>query len=154
MSRIIANIKRCIKWIPIIWNDREYDFTYFLSIIEFKLAQMFEFYEYGNTHLLNADNVANEIDFVLTVLKRYLKNNYCKQEYAQLKQEHGQTKMQFKPYGDDCDEFIGLQFTHTQDNNRAVATWRKLNAKSRKLQQKDFELIFDFLNINLQNWWD
>ena len=34
------NLKRLWSWIPVIWNDREFDYTYLLQIMEFKMRQM------------------------------------------------------------------------------------------------------------------
>lgn len=36
----IGNIKRLIKWIPIIWKDRDYEYESLYSILEFKIKIM------------------------------------------------------------------------------------------------------------------
>ena len=37
---ILRNIGRVIKWIPVIWKDRDWDEHYLVIILQFKLTQM------------------------------------------------------------------------------------------------------------------
>lgn len=38
----LESVKRVIKWIPVIWKDRDWDEHYLIKIMQFKLQQMAE----------------------------------------------------------------------------------------------------------------
>ncbi len=46
----IDNIKRIIRWLPILWNDRDWDSAFLFKIMSFKIKQMHEHFEREKRH--------------------------------------------------------------------------------------------------------
>ena len=38
ISNFISKIKNIVRWFPIIWNDGDYDDSYIMEILKFKLS--------------------------------------------------------------------------------------------------------------------
>jgi len=54
-------VKNLIKWFPIIWQDRDYDYGYLYTILEFKLNNMQKFFESDYTYSKDAKHYAKQI---------------------------------------------------------------------------------------------
>lgn len=45
IKNLIWNIKNLIRWIPVLWNNKHWDYTFLYEVIAFKLTLMIENYE-------------------------------------------------------------------------------------------------------------
>ena len=63
IRRFIGNVIRTIKWLPTIWNDRDYDYVYFFRLLEFKLIGMKK-----DAELVN-DKQSEKIEYALKILR-------------------------------------------------------------------------------------
>jgi hypothetical protein len=58
-----------IRWTPIIWKDRDFDWEYMADIIEYKLRRMNKFFEtYGNR--MDSTKQAREMLIAAELLRR------------------------------------------------------------------------------------
>jgi hypothetical protein len=147
MKRLINRIKNILRWLPVIWKDRDFDFEFLLDILSFKLLNMYKFFSNDKlTVCADSAEIEGEIKEVLDAITRYRNNDYCKEWYNLLYQKHGDICGATNPFR--------LHFPQSNDNDKAVKIWRMLNKRSDDLQQQDFEFVFDTLKNKLQNWWD
>lgn len=65
-------IKNLIKWFPLIWKDRDFDYRYLYDILYFKLGEMQKFFEFGNTYSVDAKQYAEQIKECRRLLKRIM----------------------------------------------------------------------------------
>jgi hypothetical protein len=72
MKKIINNIKRIIKWTPVIWKDRDWDYVYLYQIIYKKLDTMEDFFRSDKTMTMDSLNTAEEIREAKKILKRMI----------------------------------------------------------------------------------
>ena len=75
----LENIKRCIKWLPIIWKDRDWDHAFFFDLLERKLRSMQHFFESRNTHVISALETSQQIKGVADALQRMREDYYCEE---------------------------------------------------------------------------
>lgn len=67
-------IKNCIKWIPVIWNDEDFDWEYLAKIMEFKMSNMSYFMKnYGCA--IDSEKAAIELLECTELLKRLRLDN-------------------------------------------------------------------------------
>jgi hypothetical protein len=72
---IRMGIVNIIRWIPVIWFDRDDDWTYLAKVMEYKLDKMSNlFRDYG--HLQNSDKYARETRICSELLKRLRTESY------------------------------------------------------------------------------
>ncbi|MFA5166602.1 MAG: hypothetical protein WC449_04950 [Candidatus Paceibacterota bacterium] len=147
MKTLIRRLKNIIRWLPILWNDADFDYGYLLDILSFKLHNMQEFFANDKlTVCIDAKDLSIEIGDALDALKRYLNDDYNKQWYDLLYEKHGYICGTTNPFR--------LHFPDSTDNDRALKIWQSLNRRSDDLKQQDFEFVFNTLKEKLQNWWD
>ena len=68
-----AGIKNLIKWFPVIWRDRDFDWMYLIEIIDHKLKYMEKCQRNG--HHTQCEKYADEIDETRRILDRII-NDY------------------------------------------------------------------------------
>lgn len=66
----IRKIKNIISWLPILWKDEDFDYSYFLYIVEFKLNKIADHMEKHNFHTESLQR-ANEIREAVKCLSNY-----------------------------------------------------------------------------------
>lgn len=159
----MSKIKNLIKWWPIVKDDQNYDYDYFLKVLEFKLRRLQSYLESHKTQTMSALRKSQEIKKVADAIHRYCDDDYCWWMYNALENEHGKIKDHWKPYDGKCDEFPdetdliefdGFYFTHSDNQAHALDLWSRINERARDLKQQDFEFVFDALKEQLQGWWD
>ena len=62
---------RVFQWIPVLWNDEDWDFAYLLYILKFKLEKIEKALKEDDLHL-HADRRARQARVVIEHLNRYL----------------------------------------------------------------------------------
>ena len=75
-------IKNLIKWLKIIWNDRDFDYGYLYEIMYLKLENMQKFFESDNTCSMGAEVYAKQIRECKELLKRIM-NEEVFEEYRE-----------------------------------------------------------------------
>lgn len=137
ISRFVKRLINVFRWLPVIWNDYEWDYDFFLVLIEKKLEHMLAFWESDAPVSGNKNINISQIRETLEALNRYLHDDYCHNELLEYEHRHPVpwTLQELKRRGVD-DEFINL-----------------LTAIE-KQKQEDFDFVFSSLRKNLQTWWD
>lgn len=139
MKNIIRGIKNIWKWLPIIWQDRDWDYGFMLKILVFKLENM-EWFMRNKGMCVPAVDIADEIKETLIIGKRLLDDNY--------------DLFPFWPY---CILNTKNDLAFAQNKNtKEIITKREffdIASKSKKEKDKDLE---DFVNKfkNMTRWWD
>ena len=87
IKRFFFNIKRIIEWIPILYNNFDWDYYYLLKIISFKLKLMEKhFREDGVT--MSAEKHANEMKSMIEICDRLIEDNYTEIPYEIAESKH------------------------------------------------------------------
>ena len=61
MSRFIWNIKNLIAWMPVLWNNFDWDYDFLLIIFKFKLDRMGRFFGSDDAIIVESEKVREEI---------------------------------------------------------------------------------------------
>jgi hypothetical protein len=68
-------IQNLIRWFPIIWNDRDWDWAYMAEMLEVKLRHMAEYTEKYGCHV-GSDKNAREQRICAELLRRMREDSY------------------------------------------------------------------------------
>jgi len=144
------NIKNLIKWFPIIWSDRDWDYHYILAILQAKLEFTKQFFLSDNTYCVEANETANEVSEVLEILDRLIKNQYLEEA--------------LKPFDEKYPDYDwSLEFEQCDNGyyklvNKNTSEQKELKSKcyreKERAKEKDFDDLFILLRKNIENWWD
>lgn len=75
MKNIFKGIKNIIDYAPIIFQDRDYDYEYLLTLMEFKLDRMHKFFDNSNISTEDA-TTAQQIKDTLDAFDKYKECEY------------------------------------------------------------------------------
>jgi hypothetical protein len=157
-STIIPNLKEMyldlhygilnvIRWIPVIWFDSWYDWTFLAKIMEYKLkydAGMFE--KYG-LPTYRKDRTVRQMKICAELLRRLRKetaHDMCFNEGALWKYDENT----FWKY-DNKGKIIGIN-----DDEYDHAKFRRLIKEADKLEEFYQEYLFTIMKKHLRYWWD
>lgn len=145
VKHFFYRIKRLLDWIPVIWNDCDFDYAFLLEILQFKLKKMLEWFESDKPNAESAPVTAREIKAVLAYLDRYFNETYCKAEYTEFDIKNGLSN---------DDDFWTWQVKFQALPESAKQEWRDLGVQAETDMHNDLMQVFDLLKQNIEGWWD
>lgn len=138
------NIERVIRWIPVIWNDREFDHTYLLELISFKLGRMEKFYRSKYAMCVDSEKNAEEIHVCKALCDRLIADDYHDMLGRKVKLhwgaigKSGYGTAHFETLDKGCQLGICKDWIHYED----------------RMYAQDLELFCKILQKHLRGWWD
>ena len=133
INRFKRGIHNIIKWFPVIWKDRDWEWEYLMEIIKFKLKNMeYLFRNHGIS--IGSEHRADEMKEVIELIDKILNHNYLKET------SKGNENL-----------------LHMNVNNMTYEQKEKLHSlfdKADKLIQNDINKTFDLIKSNIRKWWD
>ena len=133
MWRFLQNIKRLIGWIPVLWNNYDFDGAYLLIVIEYKLKRMERlFREEG--HCVGSGKSAQEMRIARLLIQRIVDDSYSDMAFD------------FKETGD---MFMDCWF-----EKRPMVPKQKAWEYGDRQKQQDLNYLCDYIKKHLFSWWD
>lgn len=86
-------IKNLIRWFPEIWQDRDFDYSYLLALMEKKLRYMQKDME--NACHTTAEKDAKDIQSCVEIIHRIRTDAYTDEAYEEVEKRYGKLKMRF-----------------------------------------------------------
>ena len=132
LKRIVRFCARLIRWIPILWNQEEYDSGYIYELMRVKLLELQRSLEKDTLHLGN-DKHIRDIKVCLGHLDRY---------------------RHWERYVDIPD--IAYEFEPTEDGFYKQVSNPKLDSaykKAIKYEQENYEQFWRVFLKHHQHWW-
>lgn len=111
--RFLKNIKRVLEWLPILWQDRDYDYSYILKLLHYKLERTKKCIV-SNNIIVEADKVAEEITDTQECIQKALDSQFDDEWYEHFKTEH----MDVLPHGQcpDCRFLLDVATSREETN--------------------------------------
>lgn len=131
--------KSLIKWLPIVWKDRDFDHDYFEDILRFKLRNMMNFFYGPDTHIENAEKYGKEIEEVLDLLERVHNDNYF-WEISGISLDD-----------ESFEAFVEKLNNRTEEESKLVFENHK---KAWEMEKEDRMRAYQLLGENVSKWWD
>ena len=148
----IYGIKNLIAWFPLIWSDRNWDSSYILKILQFKIKRTANSVE-RNSHYVGCKIDVQKMRTCIRLIDKI--NNYDYElEYQDYCTPGLYTKFLNVPYKNNCKEY----FEKYPNDYRRVLDKENLKDSSIALymstnrHQRAMNLLFDFMKHNLQRW--
>ena len=89
MRQIIRGIRNLIAFAPLIWRDRDFDYSYLLEMLVFKLHRMVAAFGCDESVSLDADELAKDLKLCHDALAHVLEDDYRTEELAAHQQKWG-----------------------------------------------------------------
>lgn len=160
---LIYYIKNIIKWSPILWNDRDWDYKYIYDTLSFKIKCTSKYTEKRNT-FVSCEEKVREMNICVKLIDR-INSKYYEDEYF----NYFDIKMNFKEIPND-DKYKEIDFETIRDDlnsyfHKYPNSYKRAIFKSSNKQQtamimgferheKAKRLLYKLLSKNLEGWWD
>ena len=156
VKRKIQQIKRVIDFFPLIWNGFDFDYRYAIDLFKKHLERIAKDME-TNGRLECSDVNAQKIRTAIRLMdKVYDEEDGC--EYQnKLKELYGERVLDWwfedAGRGDDS-SYLRYEYEKWDNSEEIKKVERKLFLESKDKQKKAHKLLWDFIEHNIQRWWD
>lgn len=161
MRNIINGIKNIIKWIPIIYKDRDYDYYYILETLKFKLNNQSKYTLNKSKHIsASADSKMMNLcikliskiqdDYYLT---EWLDYEVTKHEFKKIENNETLFQLKTKIISENFDEYFKkYSRIYKSIDNKECKTGiaMKIGDINHNRAKK---LLFKILENNIEKWW-
>lgn len=161
-KNLCRGLKNLWVWLPIIWKDRDFDYGYFLDMFDYKLQRMHRFFDNPDNVVINEvsrKNIVSRISTARTLLKKiYFDEEYSLSYLKEIEEIYGNQHMVFTPLKDKP-HLSSLSFEYdkhyTEEEKEAIKEHeRRLFFESNKKNAKAKRIFWQFINHNIEYWWD
>jgi hypothetical protein len=162
-SPIILFFSRCYnvcRWLPTIWKDRDWDDSFIVDILVKKLEHQRDFFLSDNTHLVNSEETANQIQKAIDGLIK-TKDSWEYYEgpaYQEVVEKWGENQFRTEPFEDSTDmlevHLDNPNIKTEEDKGQYYKEFKESMVSIRKQYVKDKRAVYKYIADNIDNWWD
>jgi hypothetical protein len=141
-------IENLVRWIPTIWQLRDWDAFYIYGLISKHLSHVEDcMRNYGNG--INSIKYADQIRIAKNLSKRLYDDNYLENALIPVEEKYGELQWHFEK--DNMPGFNRLIFDESEEAYKAR---RNSYEHSEYLKKQDKEMLFEMLEKFIEKWWD
>jgi hypothetical protein len=156
-KRKYGQVKRVIDFLPMIWNGFEFDYSYSVQLFRKSLERQAQFFESDKSYSDRSKQNAARIRTAIRLMDKVYDEEYGSEYQDKLKQLYGENVLDF--WFEDTGEGDGSTFLRWEyekwDNSEEIDEVRKkLFLESKEKQKRAHKILWDFIEHNIQYWWD
>jgi hypothetical protein len=156
-KRKIWQIKNVFKWLPVIWNQYDFDYNYPIDVFKFQLGKLADFMESDKAYTVNAHRRAAKIRTAIKLMDKVYNEEYSCEYQDKIKELYGEYDTIFVPIpgstSSTMERVWSKQYTKEElENIEQHET--QLFKESQEKQKRAHKLLWDFIEHNIQGWWD
>ena len=162
-KRKYRQIKRVIDFFPLIWNGFDFDYRYALELFKKQLERQAKFMESDRAMTLNAKTNAQKIRTAIRLMDKVYDEEYGMEYMDTIEKLYGKTWMDFvnleevsKHTGEELYELkLRNENAVDEQHQKEIDEVRKqMMLHSIDKQKRAHKLLWDFIEHNIQSWWD
>jgi len=162
VKRKIRQIKRVIDFLPLIWNGFDFDYKYALDLFKKQLGRMADMMESDRAMTLEAKTNAQKIRTAIRLMDKVYDEEYSSEYMTHIDKLYGTTHYDFVE-SDKLDKWGESHYELKLWNENAVneehqkeidEVRKQMMLLSRDKQNRAHKLLWDFVEHNIQRWWD
>ena len=156
VKRKIQQIKRVIDFFPLIWNGFDFDYRYAIDLFKKQLERIAKDME-TNGRLECSDVNAQKIRTALRLMDKVYEEEYTHEFMDKIKELYGENALDW--WFEDTNDGHGSSYLRYEyekwDNSDEITEMKnKLFKESIDKQKRAHKLLWDFIEHNIQKWWD
>lgn len=153
-------IRNLFIWFSIVWADRPYDYSFILKLLYFKLClvqkhskKIEDLHKKLLGHKYVSSNTYLEIDKVVELLDRIIKDEYSNKEFEPLDKRWGASEFIINKEKSSI-EFIRPKIKNEEEKLEEERLSAIALKSANKKAEIDFDTFFKILSENITSWWD
>lgn len=162
IKRKYRQIKRVIDFFPLIWNGFDFDYIYGIELFRKQLERLADELESDRANTLSAPIKAQKIRTAIRLMDKVYDDYYSFEHYDILEKMYGKHKFNFVETDEldsNGDPYYKMKSTwelavdmkHNEDIERVC---NEMSIVGREKQKRAHKLLWDFIEHNIQSWWD
>jgi len=150
-------IKNLVRWFPVIWCDRDWDYWFIYKILQKKLDNTSKFLKKYGCHK-DALKDAERIEKCVFTLNRLLKDEYHEMVFKHHDRKWGELELKTFPSKDHPGAY-GLTTSRPNANTPELRQkereeFRRCSNHQEYMVKQDNEFLFDTMKRYIRTWWD
>ncbi len=160
--RKYSQIKRVLDFLPLIWKGYDWDYHYAVELFQHQLKRMANFLESDKAKTLESKVAAARIRTAIELMSKVYDEEYGTEYIDDIEFLYGKTKYEFVEL-EEKDEKGDSYYEMVHSNELAVdekhqkeidEVRHQMFLRSRDKQKRAHKLLWDFIEHNIQKWWD
>ena len=157
IKRKYRQIERTLSFLPLIWKGYDWDYGYAIELFKHQLKRTADCLESNNSYALSAKTNAQKLRTAIRLMDKVYDEDYAMEYVDKIEKLYGKGVLdsEFKDTGDESGLYY-LKYNYEEwDNSEEIEQIRhKLFNESKEKQKRAHKLLWDFIEHNIQQWWD
>tara|TARA_B110000046_G_C12811368_1_gene321410 strand:+ start:192 stop:707 length:516 start_codon:yes stop_codon:yes gene_type:complete len=157
IKRKYRQIQRVIDFLPLIWNGFDFDYRYATDLFKKQLERIADEMESDRGRLENSKTNAQKIRTAIRLMDKVYDEEYGCEYQDKLKELYGEkvSDWWFEDAGrGDDSSYLRYEYEKWDNSEEIKKVERKLFLESKDKQKRAHKLLWDFIEHNIQRWWD
>ena len=162
VRRKIQQIKRVIDFFPLIWNGFDFDYRYAIDLFKKQLERMAYELESERANTLSAPINAQKIRTAIRLMDKVYDDEYGTEYIDDIEFLYGKSKHEFVELDkkdENGDPYYTMKITNElavdEEHQKEIDEVRhQMFLRSKDRQKRAHKLLWDFIEHNIQRWWD
>lgn len=155
--RKYRQIKRVIDFFPLIWNGFDFDYRYATDLFRKQLERIADELESDRAMSLSSTINAQKIRTAIRLMDKVYNEEYGCEYMYKTKELYGENALDW--WFEDTNDGHGSSYLRYEyekwDNSDEITEMKnKLFKESIDKQKRAHKLLWDFIEHNIQKWWD
>lgn len=158
-KRKLWQIRNVIKWLPIIWNQFDFDYRYSIDVFKFQLQKTADHLNSDKALTVSAKDNAKRLQTIIDLMDKVYDEYYGMEYYDRLIELYGEDK--FKHKFIPCEDKEGYselkysyELTETPEMIEEISNKKsELYKESNEKQKRAHKLLWDLIEHNIQGMW-
>lgn len=158
------NIYRVLTWFPIIWKDRDFDFAFFLTLMQYKMKRMRE-HIVQHDHLVSSKRIGKQLKYAEFLIDEYFDSKVRDKMLEDHEAEWGEIKTDLVKDKklDGVEERYAQLWRMDSYTKKARAEGREdeeheartaMYRRQTEHEQEMLDRLFRHMRKYIQHWWD
>ena len=157
LKRKYRQIQRVIDFLPMIWKGYDWDYSYAIELFRKQLERLADALESDRANTVSAPINAQKIRTVIRLMDRVYDKEYGMEYMTQIDKLYGTTHYDF--VDKDGEELYEMKVWNEnavdEQHQKEIDEVRKqMMIHSLDKQNRAHKLLWDFIEHNIQRWWD
>ena len=157
-----SQIKRVIDFLPLIWKGYDWDYSYAIEVFQHQLKRMADHIGSDKAWGVEHKRTASRIRTAIELMDKVYDEEYAMEHMDMIDKLYGRTKYDFVE-SDEKDENGYPYFEWIKTNELAVdeehqkeidEVRQQMFILGQEKQKRAHKLLWDFIEHNIQRWWD
>lgn len=160
-KRKYRQIKRVINFTPIIWRGADWDYRYAIDLFAYQLSRTADYIE-NNNRYVNAKPDSKRIRIAIKLMEKVYEEEYAMEYMDKIESKYGKSNLNFVETtdldrsGDPYYKMVEVWERDYTESEQLLIEEEKntLMHDSRAKQKKAHKLLWNYIEHNIQCWWD